>query len=157
MANDATTSVAAVPQLDIRTTAAHKVTAHALRLLPGQDLLQELLDFAQKKQLRAAFIYTCVGSLSLARLRPAGRNEAKHFDAAYEIVSLTGTLSKTGEHHMHMSISDEDCQTYGGHVLKGCIVRTTAEVVLGELEGLNFKRLTDPRSGYDELFMQPQS
>ena len=46
--------------------------------------------------------------------------------------SLTGTLSPTG-HHLHMSISDRDCRTYGGHVLEGCIVRTTAELVLAEV------------------------
>jgi predicted DNA-binding protein with PD1-like motif len=43
---------------------------------------------------------------------------------------------------------------FGGHVVEGCIVRTTAEIVLGVVaEGLTFRRAHDERSGYAELFV----
>jgi len=35
--------------------------------------------------------------------------------------------------------------------MEGCIVRTTAEIVLGELQGVIFERPIDVRTGYDEL------
>ena len=50
-----------------------------------------------------------------------------------------------------MSISDAECNVFGGHVMPGCTVRTTLEVVIGEIEGLEFTRPTDLRTGYDEL------
>ena len=96
-------------------------------------------------------VLACVGSTGpRTTLRPAGAGEARLLDGDYEIVSLTGTLSPTG-HHLHMSISDRDCRTYGGHVLEGCTVRTTAEVVLGVLEGVAFNRPVDARTGFKEL------
>ena len=52
-----------------------------------------------------------------------------------------------------MSVADADCHVFGGHVLAGCEVRTTAEVVLGVLSpSLQFRRAHDARTGYDELF-----
>ena len=114
-------------------------------------------------------------------LRPAGAGSARQLDGDYEIVSLTGTLSvrrpfacprtrfccasltclvvvprccvwaqDTG-HHLHMSLSDKECRTYGGHVLEGCMIRTTAEIALGVVEGVAFNRPVDSRTGFKEL------
>ncbi len=43
----------------------------------------------------------------------------------------------------------------GGHLLPGCEVRTTAEVVLALTSAVAFHRADDPRTGYKELFMRP--
>ena len=37
--------------------------------------------------------------------------------------------------------------------MDGCIVRTTAEIVIGHFPDIVFKRLHDERSGYEELFI----
>ena len=39
----------------------------------------------------------------------------------------------------------------GGHVTRGCIVRTTAEVLLALLPDWRFDREPDPVTGYREL------
>lgn len=44
---------------------------HAFRLRPNQDLNKELDDFVRKNDLKAAFIMTCVGSLTKATIRMA--------------------------------------------------------------------------------------
>ena len=129
---------------------------HVVRLLPGEDLLEALQSFIRRKEISAAVIVTCVGSTGETVLRPAGKREGKHFDGKHEIVSLTGTLS-AGGHHLHMSISDENCCVVGGHVLKGCTVRTTAEVALAELPALKFLRPQDSRTGFSELSVRPSS
>ena len=67
-----------------------------------------------------------------------------------EIVSLMGTVSEHGC-HLHASFSREDLSAFGGHLLPGCIVNTTAEIVLLELEDFAFDRRPDPETGYDEL------
>jgi len=127
----------------------------ALRLHPGQDLKQSLVAFSREHNLRAGFILTCVGSLSRAGLRLAARPETTIYEDTFEIVSLTGTLCPDGV-HLHISISDGGGVTLGGHLQDGNIVRTTAELVIGELEGLSFSRPLDPQTGYDELVVTEQ-
>lgn len=39
----------------------------------------------------------------------------------------------------------------GGHLMKGCIIRTTAEITITEAIDLTFKREYDDSTGYDEL------
>jgi predicted DNA-binding protein with PD1-like motif len=65
-------------------------------------------------------------------------------------VSLVGTLSKSGGHHLHASLSDKDGKCFGGHVME-MVVFTTAEIVLGVTETKMFDRVFDKDTGFDEL------
>jgi predicted DNA-binding protein with PD1-like motif len=71
-------------------------------------------------------------------------------DEPMEIVSLAGTLSPEGL-HLHIALARRDGQCVGGHLLDGCLVHTTAEIVLGELTDLAFRRPPDAETGYHEL------
>ena len=44
---------------------------YVLRLRPNQDLFKELDQFVRENDLKAAFIMTCVGSLTKATIRMA--------------------------------------------------------------------------------------
>jgi predicted DNA-binding protein with PD1-like motif len=121
-----------------------------LRLRPGQDLRQQLETFVKQKRVRAGFIITAVGSLRKAAIRLADQSEATVFDQKFEIVSLVGTLGQDGV-HLHISISDKDGRTLGGHLVEGCLIYTTAEVVIGDAQGLRFSREQDSETGYKEL------
>ena len=123
---------------------------YALRLRPGQDLRVELERFVKAKGLRAGLILTAVGSLRKASLRLANQSDATSYDDKFEIVSLVGTLSPDGS-HLHLSLSDGTGKTIGGHLVEGCIIYTTAEIVIGELKGLRFTREQDAQTGYKEL------
>ena len=125
---------------------------HALRLHPGQDLRLALEERA--RELAAGCVLTCVGSLARARLRLAGGDEVLELAGPLEIVALVGTLSPDGP-HLHGSFADARGEVRGGHVLAGCIVGTTAEIVIGELEGLTFARELDPATGWRELVVRP--
>lgn len=129
--------------------------AIALRLTPQQDLKQELDQFVQRHAIEAACVLTCIGSLTQATLRLAGQAEATVYSDKFEIVSLTGILSCYGSHY-HMALADGNGQTIGGHVLKGCLIYTTAELVLGILPDLQFKREYDAATGYNELAIYPK-
>ena len=126
---------------------------YALRLCPDQDLREALDDFSNGYSIRAAVILTCVGSLKHAVLRMADENVIREFDEKFEIVSLVGTLSPDGN-HIHMSLSDRGGKTIGGHLKKGCIIHTTAEIVIAECDGLSFSRECDARTGFDELVIK---
>jgi len=122
----------------------------ALRLRPHQDLRHELEKFAHGHRLRAAFVLTCVGSLRRAALRLADKDETTIYDDKFEILSLVGTLSPDGA-HLHVALADGTGRTIGGHLMDGNLIYTTAEIVIGELEGVRFSRPIDPETSYDEL------
>ncbi len=127
----------------------------AIRLRPGQDVGHELSRFVAENGLRASFILTCVGSLRQAALRLANQPGTTLYEDKFEIVSLVGTLD-TGGYHIHISLSDGQGRTIGGHLMPGCLVYTTAEIVIGEAEHLVFTRPFDPESGYPELAVSPR-
>lgn len=131
------------------------MTVHALRLQPGQDLRMELEAFARREHLQAGFIITCVGSLQQAVIRPANQPGTLTRVEKFEIVSLTGTLSPDGP-HLHIALSDSLGNTFGGHLLAGNLVYTTAEIVVGEAEHLRFSRETDTTTTYKELKINPR-
>ena len=128
---------------------------YALRLRPGDDLRQQLNAFAQANGLQAGTMLTCVGSLTHVALRLANQDGPTHYHGHFEIVSLVGTFSASGS-HLHLAVADSTGRTIGGHLLDGCRIYTTAEIVLGELTGLTFGRETDATFGYKELSVRPR-
>ena len=123
--------------------------------MPGADLKSELVKLTNDNQLGAAAVISAVGSLSKVSLRLANQPEATEFQGKHEIVSLAGTLSKDGI-HLHMSVANSKGDTFGGHVMEGSTIYTTAEIVIAELSGLVFTRELCPRSGFNELLVNPR-
>jgi predicted DNA-binding protein with PD1-like motif len=121
-----------------------------LRLHPGDDLRGALLAALTSHDHAAAFVLSGIGSLAPARLRLAGAIETMAIAGDTEILTLSGTLGSGGA-HLHASLSDARGQVLGGHVLSGCRVRTTAEVLLAVLPGHRFERRIDAVTGYAEL------
>ncbi|WP_223653721.1 PPC domain-containing DNA-binding protein [Hymenobacter psoromatis] len=136
-------------------TPSSSLQAYALRLRPGDDLRQQLLAFVAAHRMEAGAVLTCVGSLTSVRLRLANQEAATLYQGHFEIVSLVGTLAASGGGHLHLSVSDSTGRTLGGHLLDGCRVYTTAEIVLAALPGLIFTRETDSTFGYQELVIKP--
>jgi predicted DNA-binding protein with PD1-like motif len=56
--------------------------------------------------------------------------------------------------HLHLSVSDNNGQTYGGHLLDGNLIYTTAEIVLIKLSDLEFSREIDPAYNFKELVVR---
>jgi predicted DNA-binding protein with PD1-like motif len=128
----------------------HAIT---LRLSPGDDLRAALGHAFLARGLSAAFVLQGIGSLSVARLRYAGRDDAAELHGDLEILTLAGTLSAQGP-HLHMSVSDADGRVFGGHVTPGCIVRTTVELVVANLPGERYTREHDAETGFAELVIR---
>lgn len=132
---------------------ASSMDALALRLNPQQDLRHELDRLTAEQNWEAACIITCVGSLTQATLRLANQAEETLYQGHFEIVSLTGVMSKHGSHY-HMAIADHTGHVYGGHVLNGCLIYTTAEIIIGTFPDIRFWRKLDPTTGYRELTIE---
>jgi uncharacterized protein len=124
------------------------------RLRPGEDLLESITRFTEAQNIQAGCILSGVGSLTHALLRLANRDFYTSCEGHFEIVSLTGTVAVAGT-HLHISISDGDGRTIGGHLVPGCKVYTTAEIVIAAFPQFIYKRELCPDSGYDELVVYP--
>jgi predicted DNA-binding protein with PD1-like motif len=113
----------------------------------------ELVALAASEGVSAGWLLTCVSSLSQVRVRLAGGTNHATWHGTFEIVALTGTLSRDGA-HLYLAVADHQGRTFGGHLAEGCTVRTTAEVVLAADDRLVFAREHDPATGYDELVVR---
>lgn len=127
-----------------------------LRLSPGQDLRAALDAALASHSMQAGFVIQGIGSLSVAHLRYAGASQATELRGDMEILTLSGSLSPNGS-HLHMSVSDAQGRVVGGHVAMGCIVRTTAEVLIALLPEHSFNRELDLTTGFGELVVRSKS
>lgn len=134
-----------------------KMVAHAFRLKPGQDFTAELTTWAKTHKIKAASIVSVVGSFTKVNLRYANQPNGTSQEGHFEIVSIVGTFNDSSS-HLHASVSNGKGETFGGHLLPGNIVYTTAEVVVAELPDLVFTREKDEKekggSGWDELVIR---
>jgi len=128
-----------------------RMRVHVFRLRPGDDLLESLRAYAHAQHLHAAVVLTAAGSLTQAAIRYANQPNATLSTGHFEIVSLVGTLEDGGE-HLHLSLGAENGTMIGGHLMPGCKIYTTGEIVLGELPDVRFARELDKQgSGWEEL------
>jgi predicted DNA-binding protein with PD1-like motif len=124
---------------------------YTFRLKPGLDLLNSIESFVTDNKIRAGCVLSSVGSLTHATLRLANRGYFNEYEGHFEIVSMTGTIAMSGS-HIHVSISDGDGVTIGGHLVSGCKIYTTAEIVLAVFDDIVYEReLLENDSGYEEL------
>ncbi len=124
---------------------------YTFRLKPDQDLFDSIEAFVADKKIEAGCVLSAVGSLTHATLRLANRDYYNEYEGHFEIVSMTGTVATSGS-HIHVSISDGDGVTLGGHLVSGCKIYTTAEIILSVFDDVIYKReLLENDSGYEEL------
>ena len=126
----------------------------AVRLAPGEDLLESLKEVCKKHGLCNGLILSGIGSLHSARvLNPVPLPERKigygygnpiELLGPIEILSASGTmgLGDNGEtlFHVHLSLSDQNGGGWGGHLIEGNKVLITADFVLGEVDDMNMGR-----------------
>ena len=123
---------------------------YTFRLKPGHDLFNAIDEYVQAHRIEAGCVISGVGSLTHATLRLANRAFYTEYDGYFEIVSITGLVSVNGS-HLHISISDGDGATIGGHLVPGCQIYTTAEIVILAFPNEIHRREFAEDSGYDEL------
>jgi predicted DNA-binding protein with PD1-like motif len=64
--------------------------------------------------------------------------KTKVLEGMYEITSLLGNVTtKDGEVylHLHINVSDENINVFGGHLVK-CVISATSEIVLSKIDGV---------------------
>lgn len=125
------------------------------RLRRGDDLLQSIRELAREHHIGAGVVLSAVGCISSGVVRDAGGVTLRKIAAPCEIVSLNGTVSEA-RCHLHIALSKEDLSTVGGHLVEGCIINTTCELVLGILDSWRIGTEFDTETGYDELIFSEE-
>ena len=125
------------------------------RLTRGADLLNEIKTFCEENGIVAGVILSSVGCVSCAKIRVAGGKDIVEKNEPLEIISLNGTVS-CERTHLHVAFSKTDLSVVGGHLVDGCVVNTTAEIVIMEIERVKFRKEFDPNTGYNELKIETQ-
>ena len=123
---------------------------YVFRLKPGEDLRKSIETIVQEKNITAGWINTCVGSLTDYTIRFANQQQGDRDSGHFEIISLTGTVSVSGC-HLYICISNSTGKTIAGHLLEGCKIYTTAEIVIGVTAAYEFKREKDGTTEWNEL------
>ena len=126
---------------------------YAIRLKKNDLLKENILKFCIDNNIKAGCVISSVGSLDKAVIRAAKGETIKEFNMPLEILSLNGTVS-VERIHLHITVSDENYQVYGGHLMDGSIVNTTAEIVIIDLEDYEFKKEFDKSTNYNELLIK---
>ena len=128
---------------------------HCFRLKRGADLYESIRRYAEDRRIAAGVVLSAVGCVYRWEVRDASGVTVSSGEEDVEIVSLLGTVSEHGC-HLHVSFAREDLSAFGGHLRPGCLVNTTAEIVIQELEGFSFTREPDPDTDYDELVIRTE-
>ncbi len=120
------------------------------RLLENEDLLDSITRVAVEAKVSAGFFFL-IGTLKTAKLGffHEGEYEAIEMKQPLEIVSCLGNISvKDGKvfAHGHAAVSDMKGKVFGGHVMAGCIIGVTGELVLVEAANISLTREFDKKT-----------
>ena len=126
---------------------------HIFRLTKGMDLKKSIVEYCKDNNIKAGIIGACVGCCYEIYFRLAGGKDFYHKIGDHEIVSMTGTISEDGV-HIHVSFSDIEGNVIGGHLSDGCLVNTTAEIAITEIDDYRLTREFDEETGYKELVIE---
>lgn len=128
------------------------------RLNEGEDLL-ETINLAAKQSNVNTGVFTLIGTLkrALVGFYREGKYETIRIEGPLEIVSCMGNISLKENQpfaHAHIALSDEKGEVKGGHVMQGCTIGATGELVLIEAADLHLKRKLDEKTSLFLLSME---
>lgn len=113
----------------------------AIRMNPGDDVLQSLRAAVQEHEIKHGLILNGVGSLDRYRVHVVGvarlPTEDIFFDeeGPFDILSFSGAIVD-GSVHPHITVSNTE-KAIGGHLEEGCRVLTFVVLFVGETPALD--------------------
>lgn len=141
----------------------------AVRMAPGDDLFGTTLKICREKGVKAGVILSAAGSLQKAVLRNVwkypnpfpvtdGCRMFTPVNGPLELLQMSGNVTRTeqGEPFLHahvtISLGRPEATCYGGHLVEGCTIFTTCELMIAELENIALMRLMDKHTRAGELY-----
>ena len=144
----------------------------AIRMAPGDDLYGTTLKICEEKGLKSGVIVSAAASLRHARLRNVWQfpdpwpinEECRIFtpiNGPLELLQMSGNITQTEKGvpylHAHATISmgRPEATCFGGHLVEGCTIFSTCELVIAEIDNLAFMRLLDKQTRVGEVYGIP--
>jgi len=120
------------------------------RLSEDEELLDVITLVAKKSRITAGF-FILIGTLKKASVGfyREGEYETIKIECPVEIVSCMGNISVKENKpfaHAHIAVSNTKGEVFGGHVMPGCIIAATGELVLVEGEDARLLRELDDKT-----------
>ncbi|MFW9862072.1 MAG: PPC domain-containing DNA-binding protein [Candidatus Thorarchaeota archaeon] len=123
------------------------------RMDPGDDILKTIERVASEHNVKSGQI-TLIGAVARAKLgyfdREAGQYKVFLIERDLEVVSGIGNISRLEDDsivvHTHLVVSDENGRCWGGHLMEGCEVSVTIELVIFETDA-DLRRAEDAITG----------
>ena len=111
-----------------------------VRIDRGEEILDRLHELADKEGIKLASV-SALGATNDFTVGVFNTSEKKYysneFKGAFEIVSLTGTISTMDGAfyaHLHMSAGNEKGEVFGGH-LNRAMISATCEMIVSVIDG----------------------
>lgn len=121
------------------------------RILEGEDLAEAIRNRVEESGARAGF-FILIGSLKSAMLGYYREEEYKSIQlhGPLEIASCMGNIAVSEKDeiavHAHLVVSNDKGEAFGGHLMKGCYVGATAELIIIEGVDVNLQRAFDEKT-----------
>lgn len=118
------------------------------RFFEDEDLLETITSTAVKNSVNSGFFFL-IGTLKKAVLGyyMKGKYVPIEKGGPLEVASCMGNISAKEKAglvvHGHIVVTDSKGNAFGGHILPGCLVDVTAELVLTEVESGTLLRKFD--------------
>jgi len=113
---------------------------YVIRLYKDEKIIETLLKFLRDNHIKLGYFFG-LGALHRVELAhyalKTKKYSSKVLEGAFEIASLHGNIATlNGEEyiHAHIVVSDDEMNTFGGH-LKEAVVGPTCEIILVEIDG----------------------
>lgn len=139
-----------------------------LRLKPGTDLIKGIQSACERYDIHNGVIISGIGSLGRVRFCDVealpekkcgyGYGRTLELNETIELTGASGVICSDADNsinlHIHLSMSDKNGKAYGGHLVEGTTVLMTADIVIGEIEGIAMRREYDPEM--DVFLLSPK-
>ena len=142
----------------IETAIGTKARVLAVRLPPGELVLENIIKLCEENLIKNAVLTTAIGSLNGAKIFTPqycpdlkahyGYTSPLIIDGPIELLQMSGIIcqGEKGEvlPHIHCSFGDGVGNVYGGHLAEGNKVLITVDMIITEIDGIHMGRKFDP-------------
>lgn len=112
---------------------------YIVRIDKGEEVIQQIKKLCAENNIKSGSI-NGLGATNKVKAGLFNTNTkeymSKEFIGSYEITSLLGNISRMNDEiylHIHINISDENMNVYGGH-LNECYISATCELIIEEIK-----------------------
>lgn len=130
-------------------------SVYAVRLEPGEEIVASLAELCEKEKIMAATVQG-IGAVNDVNIGYYSLEEKRYFPERlkkqFEMISLNGNITRKDGCpylHLHIALSDENYNLYGGH-LNSAVISITAEIYINILNG-EINRRVNPETSLNIL------